>query len=361
MADSKVTSALEESVWGKKAIKESYASTGAFEGMFEFITDKEYEVPKANKPIIVRQNFKSRAGATEYVPFVAKITGEGVDGDNTLEGNEQELETYSFNLRIDQKRQAARIKGRMSEQKSSVKLFRMFKPQLVDWMKDYRNKEITRKLAGATTKTFSNTPTAATSNRVLYGGDATSTATIDATDTLDLTLISKANVLATNEYKTGTDGKYIPPVSPVSFGGSMKKFLCFVHPSQYFTLLESARVQQMLRDTGAYQKDNPLIQGGDICYNEVVIRSLEYLREDAVGQSDVWGAGANVSGATALFMGGCAAAIAESNDPRLTNEDFDYKNKKGTAIDCIFGVQKFKFNGQDLGVIALKTARDSSV
>lgn len=358
MADSKVITALEEQKWGKKAFVETYASNEALDGMFEMV-DKQRELPSGAKPFVVRKDLVREAGDKITVPFVGKITGEGVDADNTLEGNEQEIATYSFDVEIDQKRQAARIKGRMSEQKSSVKLIKMFKPQLVEWAKDNLNKEITRKLAGAVSFTFANTPTASTTNRVVYSGSATGTGDMTSSDTIDLTDFTLAHSKAKNEYIAGTDGNYVSPLCPINFGKD-KKFLALVHPSQYYTLLESARVQQLLRDTGAYQKDNPLIKGGDIIYNQVVIRPFEYLRESSVGNFTDWGSGSNVNGAIALFLGGCAAAIAESNDWRLTNEDFDYKNKRGTAIDRIYGVQKYKYNGEDLGVIAIKSARDSN-
>jgi len=134
-----------------------------------------------------------------------------------------------------------------------------------------------------------------------------------------------------------------------------------LHPAVYFDLLESSRVQQMLRETGAYQKDNPLIQGGDIVYVDTICRPCEYLREPNVGEFSNWGSGSDQPGAINLFMGAQSCAIAESNDPRMVDEGFDYKNKRGMAIDAIWGVQKFKFNGQDLGVIALKTYRTSGI
>ncbi len=361
MADSGVTSTLYETIWGKKALKESYASTGDFDGMFEIITDKEQEIPKENKPFIVRRNFVTQAGYREYVPFVGKLTGEGVSGDNTLEGNEKDISTYSFYLDIDQKRQGVRTKGRMNEQKSSVKLYKHFRPLLSDWQSNYRNMEITRKLCGATSKAWSNTPTAATTNRVMYGGAATGTGDIDSADTFDLALVRKTVTKARNEYIAGNDGNNIPPIFRINFGGKGNFFLQLLHPAVYYDLMESARVQQMLRETGAYQKDNPFIKATDLVFVDTILRPCEYLRESNVGEFDNWGAGSDQPGAINLFLGSQACAVAESNDPRMVDEGFDYKNKRGMAIDCIWGVQKFKYNEEDLGVIAVKTYRTSGI
>ena len=359
--DSEINTTLYETVWGKKALKESYKSAGVYDGMSEIITDKEKEIPTEGKPIIVRRNFVTKAGYQEYVPFVGKITGEGTSGDDTLEGNEQESHTYAFLVAIDQKRQAVREKGRMDAQKSSVKLFKFFRPQLSDWQKDYRNKQITRKLAGATTKTWSNTPTAATTNRVLYGGTGTSQGDIDSADKFDLTLVAKSTTLARNEYIAGTDSQNVPPLGGIDFGGPNRMWLDLLHPAVYFDLLETARVQQMLRESGAYQKNNPLMQGGDIVYLQTILRACEYLREADVGHFTDWGTGSDQPGARNLFLGSCACAVAESNNPRMVDDGFDYKNKRGVAIDAIWGVQKFLYNGEDVGVIAQDTYRTSGI
>src|SRR5262245_54017419 len=44
-------------------------------------------------------------------------TGSGIQGDNTLEGNEEALQTYTDDLLINQLRHAARTGGRVSEQR----------------------------------------------------------------------------------------------------------------------------------------------------------------------------------------------------------------------------------------------------
>jgi hypothetical protein len=116
----------------------------------------------------------------------------------------------------------------------------------------------------------------------------------------------------------------------------------------------SADVQQMLREAGAYQKDNPLIQGGDLYFNRTIVRVCEDLREL---ESSTYGSGSNLPGSISLFMGSCALSLGEANDPRLVEEMYDYQNVKGIAIDQIWGCQKTKFNGVDFGVVTIYSYR----
>ncbi len=46
-----------------------------------------------------------------------QLSGAGVAGDGTLEGNEEALTTYSDNIFIDQLRHAVRSAGKMTEQR----------------------------------------------------------------------------------------------------------------------------------------------------------------------------------------------------------------------------------------------------
>lgn len=355
MAESGVISAHQQALLGKKAWIESYQSSGDLDGMMEVITDKNMKIPRAGKPIVVRRDLVTEASLSQKVALIGKLTGEGIDGDQTLEGNEQSVLTYNQEVTINQKRHAVKTKGRADEQSSPVKLFPQFKGLLSDWQGDIRVKEIIRKLAGNTSKTFSNTPTAATSNRVLYGGDATATTDIASDDALDLTVIAKGVTLAKHEYKTGTDGEYVPPMAPCNFGGKGRFYLLLCQPDAYDDLWESTRVQQMLREAEQYQKDNPLIKGGDLHYRGVLCRPCEHLRETGTGTFATWGSGSTTAGAINLFLGACAAAVSESNDPRYVPENWDYRNKRGLAIDGIWGVQKALYNGQDFATIAIKT------
>lgn len=347
-----VASGLQETIWAKRAIDESYKEDKVFNGMFGRVGST---TPTTGKPFVVSNEFTGKSGSTAHIGLCIDLNSEGVEGDGNLEGNEESIYTYDFSFSIKQLRNAVKTKGEEDAQKSSIKLYKKFSMLLKDWYRKKRTREICRKLAGLTTYTFSNTPTAATTNRILYGGDATSTATIDSSDKIDPALISKACVFAKNTRATGTDGQPIPPIGKINFG-SMEGYALFAHPEVIYDMFRDSEFQQVLREAEVRGKDNPLFMQGDLFYNGVLIRAVDELRD---AETSDWGSGSDQPGSTSLFVGSQALVIGEHNQPKLVLEDFDYKNKQGAAIGNIWGLQKSKYNGEDFGVIALKTYRTS--
>lgn len=63
---------------------------------------------------------KSDKGARAVLTLLADMTGDGVTGDNTLEGNEESLRAYDIVIQLDQLRFANRLAGRLADQKSVV-------------------------------------------------------------------------------------------------------------------------------------------------------------------------------------------------------------------------------------------------
>jgi len=64
-----------------------------------------------------KTDFKKSAGDRLTVTLRMQLNGDGVLGDNTLEGNEEALTTYTDNLFINQQRHAVRSGGKMTEQR----------------------------------------------------------------------------------------------------------------------------------------------------------------------------------------------------------------------------------------------------
>ena len=63
---------------------------------------------------------KSQKGTKANITLLADMTGDGITGDNTLEGNEEALRAYDITIELDQLRFANRISGRLADQKSVV-------------------------------------------------------------------------------------------------------------------------------------------------------------------------------------------------------------------------------------------------
>ena len=64
---------------------------------------------------------KTTDGARAVITLVNEATGDGVVGDNELEGNEEALTSSDMVIQLDQWRKAHKSAGKMSEQRSVVK------------------------------------------------------------------------------------------------------------------------------------------------------------------------------------------------------------------------------------------------
>ena len=63
---------------------------------------------------------RSEKGTKAVITLLADMTGDGVTGDNTLEGNEESLRAFDITIQLDQLRFANRLAGRLADQKSVV-------------------------------------------------------------------------------------------------------------------------------------------------------------------------------------------------------------------------------------------------
>ena len=57
---------------------------------------------------------KSEKGAKAIITLVADLEGDGVMGDSTLENNEEAIKAFDTEIKIDQLRNANRLRGRMA-------------------------------------------------------------------------------------------------------------------------------------------------------------------------------------------------------------------------------------------------------
>jgi hypothetical protein len=79
---------------------------------------------------------KDEKGARAVITLVADLVGEGVAGDNTLEGNEEAMKSFDQVIRIDQLRHANQHLGRMADQKSVVNFREQSRDKLAYWIGD---------------------------------------------------------------------------------------------------------------------------------------------------------------------------------------------------------------------------------
>lgn len=278
--------------------------------------------------IQIKNDLKKEAGDQITVPLVMRLTGAGVTGDDTLEGNEEALQFYDFKVKVDQIRHAVRLKGKMEEQKTALNLRQAAKDGLKLWMTEKQEKMI----VNALTATPSN-------DKTIYAGSRTAENEITASDILTTDLIS----VAARKAKTAE-----PKVRPVNIKGK-KYYVMLVDNYQARDLKKDEKWRDAQKYCAERGEDNPIFSGMLGVYDGVVLHEYDGLKRTATGASS-----AKVGHALLLGCQAGVKGVAQETD--WNEETFDYKNKVGFATGAILGVAKSVFNESDFAVVQVMTS-----
>jgi N4-gp56 family major capsid protein len=296
------------------------------------------------------------AGDRVTVTLRMQLTGDGVQGDGTLEGNEEALTTYTDNLLVDQLRHAVRSKGKTSEQRIPWSIREEAMNGLRDWWAGRIDTAFFNQICGYTAQTDTRytgnqaaiTPSSTSFQRA--AGAATDQALI-STNTFDLSILDKAVAQA----KTAT-----PLIRPIRYQGE-DCYVVFLHPFQVRDLRTNTSTGQWTdiqkaAMQGGMVKDNPIFQGSLGMYNNCILH--EAVRVTPGVRSDTGASIATVR--RAVLCGAQAAAIAfgqgQSFEGWDWNEElFDYGNSLGVEAGAIFGLKKLVFNGADFSTLVLSS------
>ena len=323
---------------------------------------------------------KSDKGTKAVITLLADMTGDGVTGDNTLEGNEESLRAFDITIQLDQLRFANRLAGRLADQKSVVNFRENSRDALAYAIADRIDQlafltlsgvAYTEKTNGASRNTsattgheladleFASDVSAPTTNRhrrwdATNGLVAGDTSAVVAADTLAYKCIVETKAYAKDNYIRGVRGP-----------GGEEMFYMFVTPQQMADLKLDSDFLANVRQASLRGPQNQLFSGtSSLMVDGVMISEFRhvYNTSGATSGTDKWGSGSDVNGARALFCGAQALAMADIGLPEIVEESFDYGNQQGISIGKIFGLRKPKYNSdyngsvEDFGVIAVDTS-----
>jgi len=339
----------------------------------------------------VTEMTKNNKGTKANITLLADMTGDGITGDYTLEGNEEALRAYDISIELDQLRFANRIAGRMTDQKTVVNFREQSRDALAYAMADrcdqlafltlsgvaYTNKNngALRTVVGGAVNgqelvdlayaSDVSAPTAARHRRWDATGGLVAGATnaVVAADKISYECIVNLKAYAKDQYIRGIRG-----------AGNQETFHMFVTPQQMADLKLDASFLANVRNAGVRGTSNSLFSGSSsLMVDGVMIHEFRHVFNTSgatagtssnVGAAGYkWGADADVNGARALFCGAQALALADIGLPEMVEDTFDYGNQSGISVGKIFGMRKPKYNSditgdvQDFGVICLDTAQ----
>ena len=330
---------------------------------------------------------KSDKGARAVLTLLADMTGDGVTGDNTLEGNEESLRAYDIVIQLDQLRFANRLAGRLADQKSVVTFREHSRDALAYAIADRIDQLAFLTLTGVayTQKNNGALRPVYTSGQNLgdlaFNGDITAPTSNrhrrwDATNGLvagDVTATVAADKLAYNtivDLKAYAKDNYIRGIRSA---GNEETFHLFVTPQVMADIKLDSDFLANVRNAGVRGPSNSLFAGSSsLMVDGVFIHEFRHVFNTSGATSGTssnagaagykWGADADVNGSACLFCGAQALAMADIGLPEMVEDNFDYGNQNGISIGKIFGLKKPKFNSdinsavEDFGVVRLDVA-----
>lgn len=343
--DFPVNSPLAVKRWSEELFKEALKKTDAL----QFIGKD------SNSIVQIKTEVNKAAGDKITFGIRQQLRGDGIQGDNTLEGNEESLETYSQSVIIDQLRHAVRSRGKMSEQRVPFSVRNEGRDGLADWWSDRFDRWFFNQLTGNsgladTRYTGNQAATAPDSDHIVYAGAATADTSLSNTSSMKFTLDLIDRALEKGKLAVNS-------LRPVMVG-SQKVFVCFLHPYQVTDLRTNTNTGQWLdiqkaAMTGGRVSDNPIFNGALGMYNGVLLfenTRIPALTDNAGTQ--------NVR--RAILLGAQAGCIAFGRGYGKAvysweEELFDYGNQLGIAAGCVGGMVKTRFNGSDFATVAIDT------
>jgi N4-gp56 family major capsid protein len=352
-----VNDALANKLWSKKLSVETSKATAIAPLMGT----------STNSIIQIKNETQKAAGDKVTFGLRKQLVGDGVSEDETLEGNEEGLSTYSDALMINELAHAVKVKNNgntIDAQRVPFNLRQEANDGLTDWFSDRMSMMAFIQWGGYTAAKLPfegrlinlkpvhygfNDPLVPSPGRIIRAGGKASDEELTEDDIFDLTLIDKAVERA----KLAN-----PKLRPVNVNGE-KVYVMYLHTTQVTSLRTNTSDGQWLDITkAAYtgsRKNNPIFDGSLGLYNGVILREAEHVVPGVATNGKMVD---TVRRAVLLGAQSAVAAYGMKNNPdkfKRVEELFDYQRQLGVSAQTILGMKKTKFDGEDFGTIVVST------
>lgn len=315
--------------------------------------------------IVVRKELAKKAGEKITFGLRMKMTDDGVEGDNIIEGTSAEtaLTFYSDYVYIDQRRKGTKSKGKMTEQRVPYNMRKEGRDALAIWWAEDYDEQIFMYLSGnrgvtsasdfhtaiGYTGRANNSFGTPDSDHVLYAGNASSLATIDANDKMDMEMVERCVAkLETSD----------PMIQPAARIGGETKYVLLMHTWCAYDVRRSISQGDWLEIHKATDgPTSPIYKNALGEYAGIVLHKHRNVIRFNSSEGDS-NTASGVTAARNLLLGAQAGVIAWGGDGgpgRYTwNEETDDRgNALVITAGTIYGCQKITFNSKDFGVIAI--------
>jgi len=331
---------------------------------------------------------KSEKGARACITLLADLTGDGVAGDRTLEGNEEAMQTFDQVIRIDQLRHANRHEGRMADQKSVVEFRGNSRDVLAYWLADridqlafqtlggrgyqYKPNGQTRVGSDLQHLEFAADVTAPSTKRMLRWDNVAKSLKDSSTGSNTSSAIVNTGAASGSDFpswgtfvalKAYAKDRYI---RGVGMEGGEECYHAFLTPQAMARLKLDNDYLLNLRHSVQSDKNDKLFSGSSVKIDGIYLHEFRHVPNVSGGTSgtNMYGSGANLNGSQILFCGAQALGMADIGAPEWNEKGFDYDNSQGISCGKIMGFLKPKYGTiyenntvEDFGVLSCYVAQ----
>jgi N4-gp56 family major capsid protein len=314
-----------------------------------------------NNLICVKTELQKKAGEKITFGLRMKLSGEGVEGDNVIEGTSAEEALSFFNdaLFIDQRRKGTKSKGKMTEQRVPYNMRREGRDALASWWAEDYDEQIFMYLSGARgidtgfhaglayTGRANNSFQAPNTTHSVWGGNSTALSDIDASDKMNVDLVERCVTKAET---------LDPMIQPFRVAGE-NKHIMLMHTFQAFDLRRSISQGDWLEIHKAVDGPKSIIYQNALGeYAGVILHK----HRNVIRFDDTTGCASGLTAARALFLGAQSGMIAwggGGGTGRYSwNEETDDRgNALVITAGTIYAVKKTRFDSKDFGIFSVNT------
>lgn len=352
MADTPVASGLTVQQWDDKYFT-------------EYLTENRFasEMGSDESSIIqVKEDLTKKAGDSVTFALVNRLSQSAITGSNTLEGNEERMDSRSFRLYVDKRRNGVRV-AEIDEQYSAISLRNAAKSVLKDWSMKDTESLIIQSLASKNgvniadaSETVRDTWLADNTDRAYFASGYAGTDHSAGLTEQDLTSdrLTAADITAMKYKALVTASPKIRPIRSAENGRHY--FILYVDPRCFRDLKAEASspIIQAQRESIKEMENNRLFQGGDLLWDGVIIKEVHQMYDELATPLANLGDSATVEIGCAFLCGAQAIGAAYAKRWTSKEETFDYGDKKGVAIESIYGIKKMQFGSGSTDTADLK-------
>lgn len=291
--------------------------------------------------IVLREDLTKMNGDSITLALVNALTGNGVTGSSTLEGNEEAMDSRSMRIIVNQFRNAVRV-PMLQEQFSAIDLMKAARQVLLNWRLSKHKTDIVNALGSINGTVYASASEANKDAWLVDNVDRTAFGDVLGTGLSDHSaalgaIASTEKLTAANQGKLKRAAQTCDPIiSPIRIDGTDREFYVhFVDARIMRDMKADSTIAQANREARPRSvEENPIFQGGALLYDGVITVEIpEIASLGAVGTCS-----AKVS--PSYLCGQAALTYAVAKRPELKVEVFDYADKNGVAVREVSKVAK---------------------